>query len=87
MDEPFGALDPLTRGEMQREFVDLQERLRKTVIFVTHDTREALLLASRIAFLEAGRLVGVYTPEEFLVATEPLAAAYLAAFRMGDSQA
>lgn len=87
MDEPFGALDPLTRGEMQREFIDLQERLRKTVVFVTHDTREALLLASRIAFLEAGRLVGVYTPAEFLGATEPLAAAYLAAFRMGDFSA
>jgi osmoprotectant transport system ATP-binding protein len=85
MDEPFGALDPLTRGEIQREFADLQKRLHKTIVFVTHDTREALLLGTRIAFLEAGRLMGVYTPEEFLNATEPLAAAYLAAFRMGNS--
>ncbi|HEY4740733.1 MAG TPA: ATP-binding cassette domain-containing protein [Candidatus Acidoferrales bacterium] len=85
MDEPFGALDPLTRGELQKEFADVQTRLRKTIVFVTHDTREALLLGSRIAFLDAGRLVGIYTPEEFLHATEPVAAAYLAAFRMGDS--
>ncbi len=85
MDEPFGALDPLTRGELQKEFADLQKRLRKTVVFVTHDTREALLLGTRIAFLEAGRLVGVYTREEFLHATEPIAAAYLAAFRVANS--
>lgn len=84
MDEPFGALDPLTRGEMQREFLDLQKRLQKTIVFVTHDTREALFLATRIAFLEAGKLMGVYTSEEFMRATEPLAAAYLAAFRMGN---
>ena len=85
MDEPFGALDPLTRGEIQREFADLQKRLHKTIVFVTHDTREALLLGTRIAFLEAGRLMGIYTPEEFMHATEPVAAAYLAAFRMGNS--
>ncbi|MGH9669615.1 MAG: ATP-binding cassette domain-containing protein, partial [Terriglobales bacterium] len=60
MDEPFGALDPITRVEMQREFRTLQERLRKTVVFVTHDLREALRLATRIALLEAGRLVSVY---------------------------
>jgi osmoprotectant transport system ATP-binding protein len=87
MDEPFGALDPLTRGEMQREFMELQKRLRKTVVFVTHDTREALFLGTRIAFLEAGRLMGVYTPEEFLHAEEPVAAAYLAEFRMGSAPA
>ncbi|HXW18085.1 MAG TPA: ATP-binding cassette domain-containing protein [Candidatus Acidoferrales bacterium] len=85
MDEPFGALDPLTRGEMQREFIELQKRLRKTVVFVTHDTREALFLGSRIAFLEAGRLMGVYTPQEFLQAKEPVAAAYLNEFRMGSA--
>jgi osmoprotectant transport system ATP-binding protein len=85
MDEPFGALDPITRGEIQREFAELQNRIGKTVVFVTHDTREAMLLGKRIAFLEAGRLVGVYTPEEFLHATEPTAAAYLSAFRMANS--
>jgi osmoprotectant transport system ATP-binding protein len=80
MDEPFGALDPITRAELQREFLDLQKRLRKTVVFVTHDLREALLLGTRIALMEAGRLVTIQTPEEFLASTEPLAAAYKDAF-------
>jgi osmoprotectant transport system ATP-binding protein len=81
MDEPFGALDPLTRNDMQKEFAALQKRLRKTIVFVTHDVREALLLGSRIALLESGKLMGLYTPDEFQRATEPLAAAYMAAFR------
>jgi osmoprotectant transport system ATP-binding protein len=81
MDEPFGALDPLTRAEMQQEFLALQVRIEKTVIFVTHDVREALLLGTRIALLEAGELVGVYTPLDFLSATEPIAAAYVSVFR------
>jgi len=81
MDEPFGALDALTRAEIQREFLALQQRLRKTVIFVTHDLREALLIGTRVALLEAGRLVATYTPDEFLRPKEPLTAAYVAAFR------
>ncbi len=85
MDEPFGALDALTRAELQREFLALQRRLRKTTVFVTHDLREALLLGSRIALLEAGCLVAAYTPEEFLRAQEPLAAAYVAAFQTGNN--
>jgi osmoprotectant transport system ATP-binding protein len=80
MDEPFGALDPITRAELQREFLELQKRLRKTVVFVTHDLREALLLGTRIALMEAGRLVAVQTPEEFLASSEPLATAYRNAF-------
>jgi osmoprotectant transport system ATP-binding protein len=84
MDEPFGALDPLTRVEIQREFLALQARLKKTVAFVTHDMREALLLGTRIALLEAGKLVGVFTPDEFLHAADPIVAAYVAAFRTGD---
>jgi osmoprotectant transport system ATP-binding protein len=84
MDEPFGALDPLTRAEIQREFQSLQQRLKKTIVFVTHDMREALLLGDRIALLEAGHLVGIYTPEEFLRSDEPMVAAYVAAFRTGD---
>jgi len=79
MDEPFGALDPITRAQLQDEFKVLQQRLNKTVVFVTHDLREALLLATRIGLFEAGRLAGVYTPDEFLKATEPMAAAYLRA--------
>ena len=81
MDEPFGALDPITRAELQREFASLQERLHKTVVFVTHDMREALLLGSRIALLEAGSLVAVHTPEEFVQSKEPLVQAYMEAFQ------
>jgi osmoprotectant transport system ATP-binding protein len=77
MDEPFGALDPVTRAELQREFRALAQRLGKTIVFVTHDIREALLLAGRIAFLAAGRLVGIYRPDEFLRASEPEARAFV----------
>ncbi len=61
----------------------MQKRLRKTVVFVTHDLREALLLGTRIALMEAGRLVTVQTPEEFLDSTEPLVKAYVEAFGTG----
>jgi osmoprotectant transport system ATP-binding protein len=83
MDEPFGALDPLTRDELQREFLLLQQRLHKTVVFVTHDLREALRLGRRIALMEAGRLVTVLSPGEFLQSTDPLASAYVRAFGDG----
>lgn len=84
MDEPFGALDPITRAELQKEFVALQARLNKTVVFVTHDLPEALSLASRIVLLEQGRVVAIHTPKEFLTSKEPLAAAYVAAFGSGN---
>jgi len=77
MDEPFGALDPLTRAALQNEFAGLRERLGKTVVFVTHDVREALRLASRIALMQAGRIILLATPQEFMSTTEPLARAYL----------
>jgi osmoprotectant transport system ATP-binding protein len=83
MDEPFGALDPLTRDELQREFLSLQQRLHKTVVFVTHDLREALRLGSRIALMESGRLVNVLTPQEFLRSPDPWASAYVRAFGDG----
>jgi osmoprotectant transport system ATP-binding protein len=83
MDEPFGALDALTRDQLQREFLSLQQRLNKTVVFVTHDLREALRLASRIALMEAGRLLMVLPPKDFLQSKEPLAAAYVQAFGGG----
>src|SRR5271166_3368988 len=83
LDEPFGALDPLTRDELQREFLLLQQRLHKTVVFVTHDLREALRLGSRIALMEAGRLVTVAEPREFLQSADPLASAYVRAFGDG----
>ncbi|HTW59022.1 MAG TPA: ATP-binding cassette domain-containing protein [Terriglobales bacterium] len=83
MDEPFGALDPITRDELQREFLSLQQKLRKTVVFVTHDLREALRLGSRIALMEAGRLVTVLAPQEFLHSNDPAVAAYVRAFGDG----
>lgn len=85
MDEPFGALDPVIRAEMHREFRSLKEGLNKTIVFVTHDLREALLLGSRIALLEGGRLVGVFSPSEFLRSDHPAVAAYVNAFRGGES--
>ena len=85
MDEPFGALDLLTRAEIQREFLEIQQRLQKTILFVTHDMREALLIGTRVALLEAGALTGVYSPADFLRATEPTAAAYVSAFRGGPT--
>jgi osmoprotectant transport system ATP-binding protein len=80
MDEPFGALDPLTRAELQREFLSLQQKLGKTVLFVTHDLREALVLGTRIALMEKGELVALNTPEEFRRSSEPLVARYVSAF-------
>ena len=88
MDEPFGSLDPLTRDELQREFLLLQQRLHKTVVFVTHDVGEALRLGARIALMEAGRLVTVLSPQEFLRSSDPWVAAYVKAFKAGlDSAA
>jgi len=78
MDEPFGALDPVTRAELQREFRSLAQRLRKTIVFVTHDLREALMLASRIVLLEAGRIVAVAAPREFLHVDHPEVRAFAA---------
>jgi osmoprotectant transport system ATP-binding protein len=66
LDEPFGALDPLTRETLQRAFRELQRALRFTALFVTHDVVEAVLLADRVAVLEQGRLLQVGTPAELL---------------------
>ena len=78
MDEPFGALDPVTRAELQREFAGLARRLRKTIVFVTHDLREALLLASRIVLLQAGKIVASAPPEQFLSVDHPEVRAFAA---------
>jgi osmoprotectant transport system ATP-binding protein len=77
MDEPFGALDPLTRASLQREFAQLKSNLGKTVIFVTHDVREALLLGSRIALMDKGKIVLLETPDGFRRSTNEYARAYL----------
>ncbi len=71
LDEPFAALDPITRLELQREFRALASRLGKAMVFVTHDVREGLLLGTRIGLLEAGRLTFLGTPDEFRASTSP----------------
>jgi osmoprotectant transport system ATP-binding protein len=71
LDEPFGALDPVTRLEMQREFRTLAGRLGRALVFVTHDVREAILLGTRIGLLESGRLMFLGTPNEFRASTMP----------------
>jgi len=76
LDEPFGALDPLTRAELQLEFRSLQQRLRKTAVFVTHDVREALVLGDRIGFMKEGHLARLSTPADFFAADDPEIAAY-----------
>jgi osmoprotectant transport system ATP-binding protein len=78
MDEPFGALDPVTRAELQREFSSLARRLAKTIVFVTHDIREALLLGQRIALLHGGRLVALASPQDFLHLDHPEVHAFTA---------
>lgn len=77
MDEPFGALDPITRLELQQEFRRLQEELGKTVVFVTHDIQEAFVLASRIGLMDEGQMVFLGTPEEFKQSKHREARAFL----------
>ena len=84
MDEPFGALDPVTRAELQREFRALARRLNKTIVFVTHDIREALLLGQRIALLHNGRLVALASPQEFLRLDHPEVHAFTASLAVSD---
>ncbi|MGE5144498.1 MAG: ATP-binding cassette domain-containing protein [Acidobacteriota bacterium] len=79
LDEPFGALDPITRGELQREFKGLSARLGKAMVFVTHDVREGLLLGTRIGLMQDGRLVFLGTPDEFRRSSEPEVRAFLEA--------
>jgi osmoprotectant transport system ATP-binding protein len=76
-DEPFGALDPVTRVELQRQFLDLRRDLRKTSIFVTHDVREALRLGTRIGLLTRGRLEVAADPQTFRTARTEEALAFL----------
>lgn len=82
LDEPFGALDPLTRASLQRQFVEISKRLKKTAVFVTHDVREALLLGSRIGLMHQGKLLLLETPENFLKSTDEQALAYLETLKL-----
>jgi len=77
LDEPFGALDPLTRASLQHEFAGLTTRLKKSAILVTHDVREALILGQRIGLMHKGRLELLETPQRFLSSDNPHARAYL----------
>lgn len=78
MDEPFGALDPITRLELQQQFQYLQQQLDKTVVFVTHDIQEAFLLGTRIGLMHEGKLVVLGTKAEFLQSQHPEAQAFIA---------
>jgi osmoprotectant transport system ATP-binding protein len=77
LDEPFGALDAITRTNLQKEFAALVRKMSKTAVFVTHDLHEAMLLGSRIALMDKGRIVLLETPENFLKSDESLVKAYL----------
>jgi osmoprotectant transport system ATP-binding protein len=81
MDEPFGALDPITRAELQQEFLGLKKRLSKTIVFVTHDVAEALMLGDRIALMDSGELKGIFAPAEFLRSSHGAVQPYVNAFR------
>lgn len=78
LDEPFGALDPITRREIQQEFRGLRERLKKTLIFVTHDVGEAFLLAHRIGLVKDGKMILLGSPADLLASTDPEACAFAA---------
>jgi osmoprotectant transport system ATP-binding protein len=77
MDEPFGALDPITRREVQQEFRQLQQCLGKTVVLVTHDIQEALSLGSQIGLMHQGQLQVLTTPSQLLRSPNPEAQAFL----------
>ncbi len=85
LDEPFGALDPLTRAGLQREFRELIQRLGKTVIFVTHDVREALMLGTRIGLMQSGQLVLLETPEGFLNSRHEYARAFVETLQLSHA--
>jgi osmoprotectant transport system ATP-binding protein len=87
MDEPFGALDPLTRADMQDMLRTLLAGLRTTVLLVTHDLDEALYLGDRIVLLSEGRVVAHLAPQEFLHSKQPEVQAYIRAFHRGERSA
>jgi osmoprotectant transport system ATP-binding protein len=87
MDEAFGALDPLTRAEMQDMLRDVLARFRKTVLLITHNLDEALFLASRIVLLDKGRPVASVDAADFLTSGNPEVEEYVRAFRRGEREA
>ena len=87
MDEPFGALDPLTRAEMQDMLRELMTRMRKTVLLVTHDLNEALYLGNEIMLMSEGKLIASLSAEQFLQSQEPQVVSYVQAFYRGAQEA
>lgn len=87
MDEPFAALDPISRFDLQRQFLELRKSVRKSALFVTHDVREALMLATRIALFKDGGLELVAPPREFLESRNAEALAFLASLEENWRQA
>jgi osmoprotectant transport system ATP-binding protein len=81
-DEPFGALDPVTRHEMQQQFLRLQERYQVAAVFVTHDLLEALKIGTRIAVLDAGRMECLVPREEFLQVDKPVTRSFIETIRV-----
>lgn len=84
LDEPFGALDPITRREIQQEFRSLQKQLGKTMVFVTHDVAEAFALATRIGLLKNGEMIVLGPPAELLASNHPEAKAFVQCFQQSD---
>src|SRR5262249_48647881 len=78
MDEPFGALDPITRADLQQVSLGLSRRVSKTIVLVTHDLREALLLGTRAVLIDAGRVVASASPAEFTKLDQPAVREFIA---------
>lgn len=85
LDEPFGALDPITRREIQVEFKDLQARLKKTMVFVTHDVREAFVLGTRIGLVKDGKMILLGPPALLLESHDSEARAFAQCFHEASS--
>lgn len=85
LDEPFGALDPITRRGIQQEFKNLQQELGKTMVFVTHDIAEAFVLANRIALLKDGKMILLGPPADLLESNDPEARAFADCFQSGQT--
>jgi osmoprotectant transport system ATP-binding protein len=81
-DEPFGALDPVTRHEMQRQFLRLQERYKVAAVFVTHDLLEALRIATRIAVLDSGKMECLVPRDEFMQVDKPVTRSFIETIRV-----
>ena len=86
MDEPFGAFDTVTQTELQREFGSLARRLEKTIVFVTHDLREALLLASQIVLMQSGAVVASAAASEFLKLPHPEVRSFAASLAVSSEE-